>query len=73
MGSLSAPWGSGRPFEEVKGTKFPIASISCDSKAYRRCGIALTSAECSSMVAHWVPRAEGREQRSLAMRCSPWR
>jgi Tfp pilus assembly protein PilW len=33
----------------VKSTKIPIAPVGRDSKAYRRCGMAMTGAECFSM------------------------
>jgi hypothetical protein len=33
----------------LKSTKIPIAPVGRDSKAYCRCGMAMTGAECSSM------------------------
>ena len=57
---------------ELKGTKIPIAPISRDSKAYRRCGMAITGLNAPPWGAP-VPRAEGeREQKSRGMPCPPF-
>jgi hypothetical protein len=56
--ALAAP--SVTPPDEVKGTKIPIAPISRDSKAYCRCGMAITGLNAPPWGAPGAP-GRGRE------------